>query len=284
MNPSKILAFLAQGTGTPANTTARFGAGSSDILTALLEEGSVHLSKGRYTINDDGYTSSVLSYQCGEPVVYFPKCASTNDIADRKAKEGWTGVVTTDFQERGRGRLGRVWQSSSADNLLFSMVVRPQISVPQASRITLVWAAEIADELDLYVKWPNDIVDDQDRKVGGLLSSVHLVDNRVEYIVFGVGLNVNQHDFQGLPHAISLSALRKEPQSRNVLLQRLVKRVRDVDPLKDFSLWKKLSRTLGRKVRIGSVEGIASTIREDGALIVSGIPVLTGDVHLLEGE
>ena len=53
---------------------------------------------------------------------------------------------------------------------------------------------------------------------------------------------------------------------------------------KDFSLWKKRSRTLGTMVRIGAIEGIATTIREDGALIVDGNPVLTGDVHLMEGE
>jgi BirA family transcriptional regulator, biotin operon repressor / biotin---[acetyl-CoA-carboxylase] ligase len=284
MNPSKILAFLNQQSRTQEELIEHFDSSCIPILNILLKEESLCLKNNVYNVNNENFTSSILSWQCGEQVEYLPQCKSTNDEAEWRAREGWTGVVTTDFQEKGRGRIGRVWQSCVGENLLFSMVVRPKVDITQASRCTLVWAAEIAEELGLHVKWPNDIVDEKDQKIGGLLSSMHLKNTTVDYIIFGVGLNVNQRSFVDLPQATSLSLRWNQKVDRVAILKRIVDRIRCTRPTKDFTLWKKHSRTLGRKVRIGNIEGIASTIREDGALIVGGTPVLTGDVHLMEGE
>ena len=284
MKPSKILAFLDPESHTREEILTRFGEGALSILDTLVKEGSLSLQNDRYSVSLEQFNSTILSYQCGLDVRYVSSCTSTNDVANRLAQDGWTGVVTADFQLQGRGRLGRVWQSSDAENLLFSMVIRPKITIAQASRTTLIWAAEIADELGLYVKWPNDIIDVEDNKVGGLLSSMQIKGNKVEYIIFGVGLNVNQHSFVGLPQATSLAMLSGKLQSRNQILRRIIERVEQTSPSKDFSLWRQLSRTLGRRVKIGDVEGVATTIREDGALIVNGIPILTGDVQLMEGE
>ena len=142
------------------------------------------------------------------------------------------GVVVADFQRKGRGRVGRVWQSSAEENLLFSRVIRPDISIAQAARTTLVWAAEIADELGLFVKWPNDIIDDRDRKVGGLLSSMQIAGNQLKYIVFGVGFNVNQEVFPELPDATSLALVTGKQQIRNQILRRIVQRVQQTSPTK----------------------------------------------------
>ena len=284
MNPSKILAFLHQQSLSRKEINLQFGTDVGTVLDDLREEGSISLEDQLYRVNETAFTSNVLSWQCGVPVEYIASCSSTNDIAEQRARVGWTGVVVTDFQTKGRGRLGRVWDSSAGENLLFSMVMRPTVDIAQASRCTLVWAAEIADELGVFVKWPNDIIDGKDNKIGGLLSSMHIRESAVDYIIFGIGLNVNQQSFANLPNATSLRLLRGDPCDRNHIFCRVIKRVYASSPTQDFSLWRRLSRTLGRRVKIGDVEGIATTIREDGALIVDGIPVLTGDVQLMEGE
>ena len=126
------------------------------------------------------------------------------------------------------------------------------------------------------MKWPNDLVDADGRKLGGLLAE--LDDGR---IVLGIGLNANQLTFPGVDRATSLRELRSAPIDRTALLVDVLRSVRAVDYDEDLSRWRSRSITLGRRVAIAGRTGVAQDVRDDGALIVDGVPVLTGDVELI---
>lgn len=206
-------------------------------------------------------------------VVYCPETASTNRVARRR--EVGT-VVVADHQTAGRGRLGRTWFSEPGANLLLSIVMQAPADPARAPRLCLLWAAAIAETIDVRVKWPNDLVDADGRKLGGLLAE--LDHGR---IVLGIGLNANQLTFPGVDGATSLRELRGAPIDRLALLVDVLRAVRAVDYAEDLSRWRSRNITLGQRVAIAGRTGVAEDVRDDGALIVDGVPVLTGDVELL---
>jgi len=169
---------------------------------------------------------------------------------------------------------------------LFSVVLKPTILPQLAPVCVLAWAAAMADVLDCRVKWPNDLMSPTGQKLGGILAELSAEAERVRFVVLGVGINVNQRTFPGLPDATSLASLRGESIDRAALLAQLVAAVEAVDTDSPPSLdqWRDRSHTLGKRVRVGSIEGLASDVRDDGALLIDGQAVLAGDVHLLGGS
>ncbi len=266
-------------------------------INSLRAEG-LDIAGGRagYQLADPaGFGPTTLAWRCGRPVDFHPSCESTNRLA-KAAARAWPGppaaapLVVADHQTEGRGRRGRSWLSAPGQNLLFSLVLRPPVAPADAARCVLQWAAAMAEALDLQVKWPNDLVTPEGQKVAGLLAELELSSEpfgeggQIRWIVLGVGVNVNQLDFSAdLPDATSLARLRGAPQDRAALLARLVAAIEGVDCTAADPLagWRSRSHTLGRRVQVGEVQGLASAIRADGALIVGGQPVLTGDVALL---
>jgi BirA family biotin operon repressor/biotin-[acetyl-CoA-carboxylase] ligase len=163
------------------------------------------------------------------------------------------------------------------------MAIPLRVPVARAPRLVLAWAAAMAQRLDLGVKWPNDLVDSQDRKLGGMLAELELSDSTAPMVLLGVGLNVHQQKFPGLPGAASLSMLGHQGLRRTELLAELIGAVDAIDQDTEGLLepWRRRSRTLGRRVRVGSVEGVAWALREDGALLVDEEVVLAGDVEMV---
>ncbi len=206
-------------------------------------------------------------------VVYCNETDSTNRVA-RGCDVG--AVVVADHQTAGRGRLGRTWASEPGANLLLSLVMAAPADPAKAPRLCLLWAAAIAEALDVRVKWPNDLVDAEGRKLGGLLAEL---DGR--RIVLGIGLNANQLSFPAVDNATCLRAIRGEPVDRLAVLDDVLRAVRSVDYDEDLSRWRARSITLGRHVTVGGRTGVAEDVREDGALLVDGKPVLTGDVEMI---
>lgn len=218
----------------------------------------------------------------GRPVVYLERTDSTNRVARELAREDGAGLVIADHQSAGRGRLGRAWSAEAGQNLLFSAILRPDLPAMHAPRAVMIWAAAMADALGVWVKWPNDLVDGQDLKLGGLLAELETEGDRVRHVILGVGINVNQLDFPELPQATSLARIRGEAQDRVAVLRSVAAALYGADLSEDgLALWRARSRTLGRRVRVGEIEGLATGIRADGALLIDGRPVLAGDVSLI---
>lgn len=200
------------------------------------------------------------------------------DLAAAGAPHGT--VVVAEAQTAGRGRRGRIWSSPPGQNLLFSVVLRPDVPAREVAMLTLGAAAGLAVAFDVRVKWPNDLVDRDGHKLAGLLGEVELDGDRVRFVVLGVGLNVNQVDFPPeLPNATSLARL-GGPRDREEVLETAVRAILawSTHPGR-LDLWRSRAHTLGRRVRIGEVEGVATHLRDDGALIVDGQPVTVGEIE-----
>ncbi|MCK5800373.1 MAG: biotin--[acetyl-CoA-carboxylase] ligase, partial [Deltaproteobacteria bacterium] len=124
-------------------------------------------------------------------------------------------VLVADRQEHGRGRLGRVWASPEGKNIYLSALLRPAWSPQDLPPLTLAVAVGVANALEPFlgwapvVKWPNDLLAPDGRKICGILAELSAEFDRLHHIIVGVGLNVNQTRF---PRALASRAtsLRRE--------------------------------------------------------------------------
>ncbi len=138
---------------------------------------------------------------------------STNDYLKDLAKaemlENFT-TVTAESQTAGRGQRGATWISETGKNLTMSVFARIEMSGMQRLFVLNAAVATAILEVlksfsipDLSLKWPNDIMSGR-KKVGGILIENNVkTANSVESVI-GIGLNVNQTNFDGLPNAGSL--------------------------------------------------------------------------------
>ena len=256
------------------------GVDSSGCIAALRAEGANVFEKDGFVYWDQtGFGSISISARYNCPVYFASHCHSTNDwarqiIEDTGQKEF---LVVCKDQLAGRGRLGREWKSNAEDSLICSLVCTPKIDVEHVSVCSLVWMADIAHKLGLFVKWPNDLMSSVGKKIGGCLTE--LVDNQPT-LIFGVGINVG-HKVAPL-HTASSLILEGIPLLREEVLSIIMDCV--FSHRNDFSLdrWKTCALYMGQNIRVRDIEGTMTGIRDDGALLVDGEPVLTGDVELVE--
>ena len=145
-------------------------------------------------------------------IYHFSITASTNDDArDEKYREG--DVVWADFQTAGRGQRGHEWHSRKGENLTFSVVLEPTF-VPIAKQFSVseVVALSLVDMLaeygiDAKIKWTNDIYAG-DKKLVGILIEHSLAQTSLRRTIVGVGINVNQTEFDAsLPNPVSMAQL-----------------------------------------------------------------------------
>jgi len=247
------------------------------------------------------------THDLGQVLHCHEELPSTNDLAKQLAEEGAAHgeVVLAEKQTAGRGRRGRVWYSPGGRNLYFSAVLRPEELPPhRAPEVTLVASVALCHAIrqagvDAGIKWPNDILVGG-RKVCGILTEMAADPDRVQWIVLGVGVNLNARpeDFpeEIRSQATSLSVERRQPVPRALfaaaalgLLEEWLDRfdregfggVRDE--------WRVLSETLGREVRVEldgrEIVGRAEDIDDSGALLVRTARtrerVVSGDVEHL---
>ncbi|MBQ4282314.1 MAG: biotin--[Lachnospira sp.] len=145
----------------------------------------------------DGCVSGIVS-----DVIHFTETDSTNNQAKCYGLQGVSQgtLFIADRQTAGRGRRGRTWISGDADGLWMSLLIKPDIKPECASMLTLVTAMAVAETIRKVtgisglIKWPNDIVIG-DRKVCGILTEMSAKPEAVDYIVIGVGINVNSKEF-----------------------------------------------------------------------------------------
>ena len=190
--------------------------------------------------------------------------------------------MLTDVQTDGRGRLQRRWDSNTGENILLSWVKDWNCPLGDVPRLTLLLAAELAHALNLYVKWPNDLMTEDGYKVGGILSSIHTMGSDTHTVIIGVGINVNQVIFPPELKASSLRQIHGTEQSRISVLKQILKAMDAVHPTGSLDRWVERSITLGKSVEVANRVGVATGIRADGALLVDGVPVTSGDVNLVE--
>ncbi|TBR16651.1 biotin--[acetyl-CoA-carboxylase] ligase [bacterium] len=237
----------------------------------------------------------------GKKIHYFDKVSSTMDEAMRlgmgNTQEGT--LIVAESQGKGRGRLGRLWDSPKYKGIYLSLILRPDILPNHCPTLTLLAAVSICEAvnlvcgLDCQIKWPNDILIHH-KKVAGILTELNAEMDRVSFVLIGIGLNVNNDKKDLVSGATSLKEQKKEDINRIELLQELLRRIEEnyvifqkEGPQIILDKWRRNSLTLGTRVKVACqkehLEGEAIDIDSDGGLLIrkdSGIieKVMSGDV------
>lgn len=169
----------------------------------------------------------------GKKIVYLPSCQSTNDEAAEMLRygQGYEGtVVITDYQTAGRGQRGNTWLAQAGENLTFSLILKPRfLSANEQFALNIAVSLGVYDFLEPYlgdalrIKWPNDIYVGI-KKLGGILIENTLQSTRIETSVVGIGLNINQIDFES-PQATSLRLMTQQTYLLEQLLPQLLESV-----------------------------------------------------------
>lgn len=147
----------------------------------------------------------------GGKIIYFSTLSSTNDIARELSLQGEEEgtVVMADEQTKGRGTKGRSWYSAPSLGLYVSLILRParpDLSLlPLAMGLACREAIAEAYGLNVFLKWPNDLIIDR-KKVGGLLLESSFSGNRPLYAILGLGLNLN-HEAEDFPDELRERAI-----------------------------------------------------------------------------
>ncbi len=240
----------------------------------------------------DEVAAGLVTAWLGRNFYYFNEVGSTNqvakELADAGKPEGTT--VIAEFQTSGRGRRGRTWISPPYKGIGFSIILRPRVVPAQTPQLTLMAAVAVAAAIREFtglppgIKWPNDLLAGE-RKLCGILTEIKAEIDALEYVVLGIGLNVNLEaddfspDFRQAATSIYLELGYKV--ERLPLFQRILYRLekwyetwqeRGFEPVRQA--WKEANVTLGRQVRADSWQetftGVAVDIDSQGALLVRG--------------
>jgi len=249
----------------------------------------------------------------GSDIKYFDTIDSTNnyakEIAQESCKDGT--VVVADTQTSGRGRLGRSWSSPRGKGIWMSVVLRPEIPpydvqvITLAASVAIVQAIRDATCIQTQIKWPNDILLDG-KKVCGILTEMNSEMDRINYLVLGIGINVNQlkEDFPeelwdtatslrmyANHNKLSVTTYKRSDIIKNILheLEIVYKKVCTGNTGDILRQWKRYSAVLGKKIRIiyknGEVTGTARNVTNDGRLVVycdDGVTreIISGEVSI----
>ena len=239
-------------------------------------------------------SSRLTTQWAGRKLYYFDTTGSTNNDAKRLAEEGEPHgtVVVADIQNAGKGRRGRAWQTLSGTALSFTLLLRPDFAPDKASMITLVMALSVAQAVEevagavATIKWPNDIVVNK-KKICGMLTEMTMTPemDEIQYIVVGVGINVNNGSPEEFEEEIRQAAtsLRIETGrqiGRAVLLGRVLVRFEEnyaaflatLDLSRLRESYQRHLQGVGSEVRVldpaGEYTGISHGINDQGELIV----------------
>lgn len=143
-------------------------------------------------------TSRLKTKWAARPVLFFETIDSTNNEIKRRAESGAVHgtLAISEIQESGKGRRGRSWSSPKGAGIWMSLLIRPDFPPMQASMMTLVAAMAVEKAIDTVtglpsgIKWPNDIVVGG-KKVCGILTEMSAEIDFINYVVIGIGINVN---------------------------------------------------------------------------------------------
>ncbi len=239
---------------------------------------------------DDLISRLGKTHVIGRDIRVFQETTSTNDVVEKLARDGVKeGVaVFAESQSRGRGRLGRKWLSPPGKGLWFSVLLRPplrpqdttQLTVASATALRRAVAAQTG--LNPEIKWPNDLLVNG-RKVAGILTELSAELDRVNYVVLGIGVDVNLNPGD-IPADLrkttsSLKAELGKPLARAELavvilreLDREYARVVGGDFAGVAEEWESHCTTLGHRIVIRTgerqIRGRAESLGEDGALLL----------------
>ncbi len=170
----------------------------------------------------------------GKKTLFLPQCHSTNEELTKRSGESADPpegtVVYTDHQDSGRGQRGNKWIAAPGKNVLMSVLLRPKFLAPEDQYyLNLISGLAIVDTIrekivgkDVWLKWPNDVYIDG-RKIAGILIESSFRGDKSGSSVIGIGLNVNQLDFDKITAtSIKLQTGDESDLDREEIMERLL--------------------------------------------------------------
>lgn len=241
----------------------------------------------------------------GKKILHFEEVTSTNTLIFEKYScedEGF--ILLADKQTNGKGRLGRVWNSESNDSLYFSVLLKPIFSIDKVPLITICAGIAVCTALrkllksQVYIKWPNDILINN-KKVCGILSEGSFIGDKINFVVCGIGININNRDFNDQLRSIATSLFIEERQlfNRKDILKLVLSEFENIYRLLQSSAigeiidkYKDLCCTLGRTVTFNqndqTIIGMALDINLDGSIKVqtdsSFLNISSGEMNFVK--
>ncbi|MBU5676277.1 biotin--[acetyl-CoA-carboxylase] ligase [Alkaliphilus sp. MSJ-5] len=224
----------------------------------------------------------------GQQIVYFDSIDSTNSYAKKEANKLKDGtVILSEEQLLGRGRRGRNWSSPKGTGIWMSLVLKPNIPPTEGVKMTQIAAAAVCKSireltgLNALIKWPNDIVING-KKICGILTEMAGELNEVNYIIVGIGINVNTDGFscELKEKATSLFIEGGKKIDRRELVVNILKNfealyniyIKDLNLDETLVIVKNYSAILGKEIKIiqGNLEKKARAIdiNNEGLLLV----------------
>lgn len=201
--------------------------------------------------NSELFEKHLATSWLGHSFYFFDELSSTNSYAKKMKDHGVQhgAVILADHQSGGRGQYERKWKVEPGQNLTFSLVFEPQ----KADRFTLLTLAcalavsEIVNscaEVETRLKWPNDILCNN-KKLCGILTETQFSGNKLERVVVGIGLNVNQSEFEGelKNKATSLSCEYRKEFIREKVLAEILQKIEY-----RYRLWNQFNTDLVKQI------------------------------------
>ena len=254
-------------------------------------------------------TNDLKTKEIGKRVYYFEEIDSTQNFAQQIAldkKENGT-IVIAEKQTAGRGRLDRKWTSPKG-GIWFSLIIHPKFDVSTSTLVPIAGAVALAKsikttlDVDVSVKWPNDITLDG-KKVAGMLVDASFQANNIDYLILGIGINFDidskkiEKRLSKSPNFYGIDSLRKKDDDtppkillREFLVQfeKILTQLNKGEKTKIVKEWTKKADNIGKKISIntsdGKISGISQGIDNDGAIKLKtskGIKkIFVGDVVL----
>jgi BirA family biotin operon repressor/biotin-[acetyl-CoA-carboxylase] ligase len=226
----------------------------------------------------------------GRDIQVFEQTTSTNDVVEKLARDGVKEgvVVFAESQTKGRGRLGRVWQSPTRKGLWFSLLLRPKLRPQETTQLTVIAATALrravktVTNLNADIKWPNDLLIGG-KKVAGILTELSAELDRVRYIIIGIGVDVNQAAGEFPEELRKIATSLKIEAGEEVCRAELATEIlRELD--RDYARigagkfpevadeWEAACVTMGKNVTVHTGDrkfrGRAESLDDDGALLV----------------
>jgi BirA family biotin operon repressor/biotin-[acetyl-CoA-carboxylase] ligase len=260
-------------------------------------------------LNSESLKKKLAGKMIGHRLHYYDQIGSTNDEAFRLGEEGAPEgtVLIAESQSSGKGRMQRVWYSPPGANIYTSVILKPPVGTIQATQIPIaagVAAAETINEFcpgKAWIKWPNDVLIGG-KKVCGILAQMKMSGQAVDFVVVGVGINVNLTREQFPPDiqeiATSLAIEAGGEISRPALIIRLYENMakwyRELTRNGFAAVrerWLNQSEMIGKTVSVifksEAVSGKAVGLDEDGSLILmtannQKMTVSAGDASILK--
>ena len=250
--------------------------------------------------------SLLREQQAGWDIHYYEEVPSTTALLRERAAAGAPHgtVLVAESQRAGEGRLERAWYSPPGVGLWLSFLLRPPLTAQLAQTMTLLTACAVARVLErcgiaVGIKWPNDLLAPDGRKLCGIKSELYLDLDSVKWLVTGLGLNIDNESFppELADKATSLFLLagRKLPRAplAAALLDELYRLYQTLllegfEPIR--AIWLDYAVSLGQTVRVSNAQGeyyaVARGLDENGYLLVERAgrmeTVTSGDILLAE--